>query len=68
MKRSGFTMVELIMVIVVIGVLASVAVPKFLGVKPVTIEFHAGIVHGGIVAQKCQNISPNQILHHEMVI
>lgn len=33
MKRNGFTMVELVFVIVVIGILAATAVPKFIGVK-----------------------------------
>ena len=32
MKRSGFTMIELIFVIVIIGILSAVALPKFLGV------------------------------------
>ncbi len=33
MKRSGFTMVELIFVIVIIGILSAVALPKFGGIR-----------------------------------
>ena len=43
MKRSGFTMIELIFVIVILGILASVALPKLIGVKEQADE---GLVKG----------------------
>jgi prepilin-type N-terminal cleavage/methylation domain-containing protein len=37
-NQKGFTMVELIVVIIILGVLAAIAVPKFLGIKDDAIE------------------------------
>ena len=41
MKRAGFTMIELIFVIVILGILSAVALPKFIGVSK---QAHTGKV------------------------
>jgi len=52
--NKGFTLVELMIVIVVVGILSAVALPNFLGVKDKTL-LSAAIAEGTGLAKECSS-------------
>ena len=51
-KKGGFTLVELMVVIVIIGILAALAIPKFMNAS-----IKAKVAEGPLVLKECETLS-----------
>lgn len=60
-SEKGFTMIELIMVIVILGILAAVAVPKFVNMKTEAAVSQADGVYAAAQSAAAVNFSGNML-------